>query len=212
MDTCTKEISHQPILWDINDIAWIHIPSHHITSLSHYITLRSHHITSHHITSHHITSFHITSHHINHITSHQSHKSHQSHQSHQSHLSHQSHQSHHMNHINHVNHINHINYLKIWKKTSLTDLRTTSNQEMLAHLKKLFFNLRGIKGLVPGHHSFGALQMEWWGWQLRCWRLIRGMHPQSREWKGSHQSESNRINHTSNGIPLCIIIIIVVSS
>ena len=45
MDTCTTEISHQLISCDIIDIAWILVPSHHITS---------HHITSHHITSHHI--------------------------------------------------------------------------------------------------------------------------------------------------------------
>ena len=66
MDTCTTEISHHLISWDIIDIAWILVPSHHITS--HHIT--SHHITSHQITSHHITSYHITSHHItsHHIT------------------------------------------------------------------------------------------------------------------------------------------------
>ena len=45
-----QEISHQLISWDIIDIAWILVPSYHITS---------HHITSNHITSHHITSHHI---------------------------------------------------------------------------------------------------------------------------------------------------------
>ena len=45
MDTCTTEISHQLISWDIIDIAWILVPSHHITSHQPYIT--SHHITIH---------------------------------------------------------------------------------------------------------------------------------------------------------------------